>query len=362
MIIFCSLTVLTGCANETGYSDTSSGSSSEMSSGPVVDPPPVDFTGIPGLKDTEGISSLNNKECMYQPFCCDGGQIYFANPRDGQFLYSYDGEQLLCLDEIPAYCLNYFDNAVYFLSNGGQIDPQDHTYVDGYLYRYDLSERKTEKLSDFTMNEPTVNSEGIFYKNLDENNMTQVFRFDGASAQTEPLYSSFSIQQYNGYHLYNVPKDNSIDFFISNGGENYRLPIEGIPRRDCIVNGKYYYKTQGEGHLTSIDLSTGEQNKITPEDGNITDYTVFNGTEYLLLSVGELAVYKNGEIERLNCDDQQFQYIFSGESALYALKYKGGGGAREYDLVELTVDGSKVHSNNITSPGDVGYPDTIIFA
>lgn len=358
MIIICSLIGLTGCANETSNSDTSSEASFEASSEPTVD-----FTGIPGLKDTEGISALNNKESMYHPFCFNEEQIYFANPRDGQFLYSYDGEQLTRLNEIPVYDLNYFDNAVYFLSNGEPFNPQDYTAVGGYLYRYDLSERKTEKLSDFIMRSPIVTGDGVFYQNLDENNVPQVFKFDGSSTQTEPLYSSFSIQHYNGFHIYNnIPEKTKLGFFISNGEENYQLPIEGIPRFDCIVNGKYYYKTQGEGSLKSIDLSTGEQNKITPDDDFVVDYTVFNGTEYLLLHNGKLAVCKNGEVERLNCDNQQFKFIFSGKSALYALKCKWGSGKEEYDLVELTVDGDNVHSNNITSPVDVGYPDTITSA
>ena len=290
-------------------------SSETSSSESTVDLPTVDFTGIPSLKDTEGISALNNKECKYQPFCYDEEQIYFANPRDGQFLYSYDGECLTRLVEMPAYCLNYFDNAIYFLSNGELIDPQDYTTVGGYLYRHDLSKGMTDKLSDFFMESLSVNNKGIFYQNPDENGLTAVYRLDKSSDHNKPLYHSFSIQEYNGYHLYNVAGEEKIDFFLSNGEENYQLPIEGIPRFDCIVNGKYYYKTQGEGSLKSIDLSTGEQNKITPEDDAVGDYTVFNGTEYLLLRNGKLAVYKNGEIERLNCDNQQFEFIFSGKNA-----------------------------------------------
>lgn len=325
--------------SETTLSDTSPDALAE---------PISDFTGIPDLENTTGISSLNNKECMYQPFCYDEERIYFANPRDDQFLYSYDGEYLTRLAEMPVYGLNYCDNAVYFLSNGGRVDPQDRTTVGGYLYRYDLTENKTEKLSDFLMEALSVNAEGIFYQNPDENGLMTVYRFDQSADLNAPLYHSFSIQSYNGYHLYNVPGEEKIDFFLSNDEDSFQLPIEGIPRYDCIVNGKYYYRPQGVNSLILIDLSTGEQSQISPEDGSIHDYTFFDGTEYLLLD-GELASYDNGKLEYLN-GDGQYQYIFSGINALYALKYGYGNGDMEYDFVELTIDGNDVHSKNITSP------------
>ncbi len=335
----CLLICLTGCAAEESLPDSPPGALAEQYS---------DFTGIPDLKSTAGVSSLNNKECMYQPFCCDSEHIYFANPRDDQFLYSYDGESLTRLTDMPAYCLNYSENAVYFLSNGNPIDPQDYTTVGGYLYRYDLAENKTDKLSDFLMEAVSVNDEGVFFQNPDENGSAAVYKLDGSAEPVSPLYHSFSVQSYNGYHLYFIGGEDKIDFFLSNDEDCFRLPIEGIPRHDCIVNGKYYYRPQGVRSLNCIDLSTGEQNKISPEDSRIIDYTVFGGTEYLLLD-GKLASYKNGSLEYLNCGGQ-YQCVFSGEKALYALKYEYGNGDMEYDLVELTIDGNEVHSKNITSP------------
>lgn len=332
-----------GCDQQDESETTSPERTSEALAEPISD-----FTGIPDLENTTGISSLNNKECMYQPFCYDGERIYFANPRDGQFLYSYDGERLTRLAEMPVYGLNYCDNAVYFLSNGGTVDPQDRTTVGGYLYRYDLSENKTDKLSDFLMEALSVNAEGIFYQNPDENGLMTVYRFDQSAGLNAPLYHSFSIQSYNGYHLYNVSGEEKTDFFLSNDKDSFRLPIEGIPRYDCIVNGKYYYRPQGAHSLIRIDLSTGEQSQMSPADGRVHDYTVFHGTEYLLLD-GELASYDNGKLEYLNCDGQ-YQYLFSGLHALYALKGGYGNGGMEYDLVELAIDGTDVHSKNITSP------------
>lgn len=339
VLALCAFMGLTGCVSKTNLSDISSD---------VLTEPNSDFTGIPNLKNTTGISSLNNKECMYQPFCCDEERIYFANPRDDQFLYSYDGERLTRLAEMPVYGLNYCDNAVYFLSNGGMIDPQDRTTVGGYLYRYDRSENKTDKLSDFLMEALSVNSEGILYQNTDENGLTAVYKFDPSADLNAPLYHSFSIQSYNGYHLYNVAGEEKIDFFLSNDEDCFRLPIEGIPRYDCIVNGKYYYRPQGVHSLIRIDLSNGEQSQISPADGRIYDYTVFQGTEYLLLD-GKLTSYDNGKLEYLN-GDGQYQYIFSGFDALYALKYERGNGGMEYDFVELMIDGNDVYSKNITSP------------
>ncbi|MCM1333590.1 MAG: DUF5050 domain-containing protein [Bacteroides sp.] len=342
ILALCAFMGSAACAKEPNVSDSSPDA-------PIEAIP--DFTGISALEDTTGISSLNNKECTYQPFCCDDEYIYFSNPRDRQFLYSYDGERLTRLTEIPAYDLNYYDNAVYFLSNERTIDPQDRTTVPGYLYRYDLSEKRTDKLSDFLMSSLSVTAEGIFYQNEDENGLMNVYRFDDSEdpdAPDTPLYHSFSIQSYHRYHLSYVPGEERIDFYLSNDEESFRLPIEGLPRHDCIVNGKYYYTPQGVYSLMRLDLATGEQLRISPPDARVLDYTVFQGIEYLLLN-GEMASHHNGEIEYLN-SDHQYEYIYSGVNALYALKRTYGGGGMEYDLFELTIDGNNVHGKNITSP------------
>lgn len=306
-----------------------------------------EFKGIQELKGKTGSSAVNNKECCYQPFCYDDRAVYFANPRDNQYLYSYDGENLRLLADMPVYCLNCLDGMIYFLSNGSQLNPLDLITVQGYLYSYDILNEKLTCLTDYTVSNLFVSDRGILY--LQEScGHEAVYRLDESTGESIFMYDCYSIMDYHGYYIHHAYRNGRIDYFITDGSDSYQLPIEGISRNDCISDGKYYYRIQGKRSLNIIDLTNGERFDIeVPKGKSIWDYTVFNGEVYLLLG-GYLFVYREGEFINMN-EEIQFENIYIGRDCLYGLGEKyAGNERREYDFYKLIVEEGGVRGEKFT--------------
>lgn len=309
----------------------------------------LEFTGLPVFEKNGQASSLNNKECCYQPFCFDSERIYFANTKDGQYLYSYDGEALECLVEMPVHSLNYHNNSIYFLSDKELENFYPGASAEGYLYRYDLSEKKKEKLSDFIIRELRVTDEGIFYIGKDENNKVTVYQFDESAGEGTPKYHSFSINAVNGYHICFKPAEEKFELFLTNNEEAYILPVKDIPRYDCIVNGKYYYKPQSESSLLTIDLVTGKNEELPlPADMCMDDYTVFDGTVYVISDSREMFKIRGSEVKKLELLDDKYQavsnnvanisHLFSGPNAMYTMvEYRDEENEPIYDFAEIVL-------------------------
>lgn len=329
---------LTGCNAE---ADTTS---REMDS--IFDTAP-EFTGLPVFENSDQVSCLNSKESRYQPFCYDSERVYFTNAKDGQYLYSYDGENLECLVEMPVHSLNYYDNCIYFLSDKKLA--YFYGYNEGYLYKYDLAENKTEKLSDYLICELHVNDKGIFYIGIDENNKSTVYQFDETIGEGTPMYHSMSVLELNGYHICYEPSEEGLKNYITNNEEAYKLPINVVQRCDCIADGKYYYKPQSENSLFTVDLANGKNEKLPiPDDMPISDYTVFDGTLYI---VSSHYLYKlcGGELKKLEYVDEKLPFIvlnnsaniyqlFSAPNAMYTLVEYYEGDVRMYDFTEIILN------------------------
>ncbi len=273
----CLIITLSGCKNEEGnnvFSEENNvidgtiiKATTELSTQSSESLP--EFKGIQELKGKTGSSAVNNKECRYQSFCYDDKAVYIANPRDNQYLYSYDGENLRLLADMPVYSLNYRDGMIYFLSNGLQLDPLDLIPVQGYLYSYDILNEKLTCLTDFMVSNLFVTDMGILYLYTDKESggREAVYKLDEITGENIFMYENLSILDYHGYYIYYAVENGKADYFISDGSRSYQLPIKGTPRYDCISDGKYYYRTQEKRSLNIIDLTNGERFEIEVPKG-----------------------------------------------------------------------------------------------
>lgn len=312
----------------------------------IIEPIP-EFKGISDLKGKTGSSAVNNKECCYQAFCYDDKAVYFANPGDNQYLYSYDGENLRLLTDMPVYCLNYRDGMIYFLSNGSPLNLLDLTTVKGYLYSYDILNEKLTRLTNFTVGNLFVSDRGILFLR-ETDGREAVYKLDESTGESIYIYDCYSIMDYHGYYIYHTYGKERIDYFITDGCESYQLPIAGVSRNDCISDGKYYYRIQGERSLNIIDLTDGERCEISAPKGKLfSEYTIFNGEVYLLLN-GYLFVYREEEFVQMN-EEIQFENIYVGRDCLYGfgIKYTENM-KREYDFYKLVVEEDGVRAEKIT--------------
>ena len=273
----CLIITLSGCKNEEGnnvFSEENNvidgtiiKATTELSTQSSESLP--EFKGIQELKGKTGSSAVNNKECRYQSFCYDDKAVYIANPRDNQYLYSYDGENLRLLADMPVYSLNCRDGMIYFLSNGLQLDPLDLIPVQGYLYSYDILNEKLTCLTDFMVSNLFVTDMGILYLYTDKESggREAVYKLDEITGENIFMYENLSILDYHGYYIYYAVENGKADYFISDGSRSYQLPIKGTPRYDCISDGKYYYRTQEKRSLNIIDLTNGERFEIEVPKG-----------------------------------------------------------------------------------------------
>lgn len=372
--VFCALCLallltptLTGCGNEGKVNENDFGTESDASAPKIEEnltetgaetktggetetgilKAVPEFMGISDLKGKTGSSAVNNKECCYQAFCYDDKAVYFANPGDNQYLYSYDGKNLRLLTDMPVYCLNYRDGMIYFLSNGSPLNLLDLTTVKGYLYSYDILSEKLTRLTNFTVGNLFVSDRGILFLRETDGHEA-VYKLDESTGESIYIYDCYSIMDYHGYYIYHTYGKERIDYFITDGCESYQLPIAGVSRNDCISDGKYYYRIQGERSLNIIDLTDGERFKIeVPNGKTFSDYTVFKGETYLLLG-GYLFVYRDGELIKMN-DEMQFRNIYVGKDCLYGLRENyAGNESMEYDFYKLVVEEDGVTAEKIT--------------
>ena len=261
-------------------------------------------------------------------------------------MYVYDGEKSKCLAKVPANSLNFYDNKIYFISDGKAIDPYDYIDHEGFLFSYDLESEELTRLTDFYISQPLyVNSEGIFYIHLSKNEKVTVYKLDEGSGVITPLYKSYCIINYNGFHYNFFSKCDSDGLrttylCLSDNEKNYVLNESsneiGFPTGECIANGKFYFRRQGMKSLTSIDLKDGTvfEFPVNPKFP-YSDYTIFNGTEYVAREDG-LCEFMDGKFLKYTRKEQlvSIERLFSDSKGMFAL-IKGMDGPNDWDLAEI---------------------------
>lgn len=307
-----------------------------------------DFVGIPLSENPEESSALNSKSYGFNPICFDTDNVYFSNPKDRQSLYVYDGKASKCLVKLPVNTLNYYDYKIYFISSGKTVNPDDSIDCEGFLYMYDLKTAELTRLTDFYISDPLyVSSKGIFYERADDiNGKCTVYKLDEASGEITPMYNSYKILNYNGFHYNMITEyDEVSDIYtahlcLSGDESSYSLITSSdeisFPTCECIANGKFYYKQQGNNSLTSIDLKDGTVFKypVSSEYG-LGDYTFFDGTEYMLFGDG-LYEFRDGRFIKYHNFNSKASIvrIYSGPNGIYALTRVN---TSSYDLAEIAL-------------------------
>lgn len=332
--------MLCGCAQQGEAPSTSDNapSSSEETEQPnlqelYADSP--EFTGIAFDKDAAPCPSVNYKMFFPQMLCFNDETVYFANPRGGLRLYSFDGKETRRLTDIPAMSPFYRDGAVYFLST-----PADYTQHSsdekGKLYKYNVESGETVPLSDIAMSGLLADENGIYYSASEPegNGISKIikYKFDEESGSSEKISEVAWFQHYGDIELvFATPKEEGggLVIYLKKGEEVYHLLTGVIPAQYSICDGKFYYFDQDTRDLFSIDLTNGERKELE----SAHDYSVLNG-EFYYLSREEL--HKSGETElkltysdkflsehedseEIQDRDYHFNKLYTTRSELYAL-------------------------------------------
>lgn len=346
------LLLMTGCASSSDTSeDSSSGTDGEISQTYISEYPA--FSGLPlSEKVINEYSTLNNKSRMPQIFCNNGDTVYFANPDDELYLYSYDGKEAKRLSETAAFSLNYYGNSIYFLSPEDYDDPeiwfltmQERT---GIPYRYDIESGTVTKLGDTLMNDLRVDENGIFGSITEDNGATYVYRVDPQSGECERAYRGFGIQHIGDYELMveDSNENDGLDILLVNGEEKVRILTYVVPFYDCIHQGIYYYRDNNTGlSFHSLNLVSGEAKEMP----KCSDYTVFDG-KLLMIIKDKLYLYTGEDTEQITVGqhiegdpsapiyrDYNIECLYTANDKLYAVVSHIMGRTEYYSLARLNI-------------------------
>ncbi|MCH5348407.1 MAG: hypothetical protein J1E40_03725 [Oscillospiraceae bacterium] len=293
------------------------------------------FTGL-NIQDTDtDFSPLVNKKSMnHQLFCYDdNGNIYFSDPMNNYSLYSYDGTKTKLLADVPAYCLNYYDGKIYFLSENKIINIEDRISPEGYPFECDIGSGEMSQIRERKITGMTV-IDGEIY-GINEENACYVYRYDRTSDTEEKLFNSFDIAKAGKYFLTFEPGADRIDFYLESKDDKILFINDDIPLNSCFCYGKFYYKSQSDYALKVIDLQSGERKSL---DGS-ADYSFLNGDLYVLNNDHHLCRYDGNDfiiMEEMN----QYEYIYSDNKNLFGIKKEYSLSARvmEYFFVKINGD------------------------
>lgn len=340
------LLLLTGCTNSADGS--SSVTDSESSQNCITEYP--EFTGLSlSEKAVNEYSTLNNKSRMPQIFCNNGDTVYFANPEDGLFLYSYDGNEAKCFSETAAFSLNYYDNSVYFLSPEYMEElavwflPMESRI--GTPYRYDIESGTVTKLGDTLMSDLCVDENGIFGSITEDNGAAYIYRVDPQSGECERAYRGFGIHHIDGYELMveDSSENDGLDILLV-GDEKVRILTYVVPFYDCIHQGIYYYRDNNTGlSFHSLNFVSGEAKEMP----KCSDYTVFDG-KLLMIIKNKLYLYTGNDTERISVEphkegdssaliDYNINYLYTANDKLYAVVSYSVGRTEYYFLARLNI-------------------------
>lgn len=310
-----------------------------------------EFTGISYDENVTPCPSINNKLHYPQILCFHDETVYYADPRDGLRLYSFDGKETERLTEVAAMSPFYLDGEIYFLSASADYIHSESS-EKGQLYKYSINSGETVLLSDMAMRNLLVDENGIYYCVYEPKETGRIktvfYKFDEESGDSEKLSEVNFFQRYGNIELIFAPAEELSDLviYLKKGDEVYRFLTGVIPSQYGIWNGKFYYIDQNTRVLYSIDLTNGAKEEF----GKASDYAVLNGEVYCLVGdkphkAGDTAdpniVYSilsdQTEDEQIQENDYHFLHLYTTGSELYALvEWYTENGASENSIARIT--------------------------
>lgn len=313
-----------------------------------------EFTGISYDENVTPCPSINNKLHYPQILCFHDETVYYADPRDGLRLYSFDGKETERLTEVAAMSPFYLDGEIYFLSASADYIHSESS-EKGQLYKYSINSGETVLLSDMAMRNLLVDENGIYYCVYEPKETGRIktvfYKFDEESGDSEKLSEVNFFQRYGNIELIFAPaeEDSDVVIYLKNGEETYRFLTGVIPAQYGIWNGKFYYVDQNSRVLYSIDLTNGTREEF----GTVSDYAVLNGDVYYLNSdklykmgnTGDLKIVYSDEFfseqdEKGNIQDKDYHYLnlYTTGSELYALvEWYSESGTLSDSIARITV-------------------------
>ena len=244
----------------------------------------VSFLTREKVKYNEGYVNGNTAGNLYNGgmFCEHNGTIFFANPNDGNRLYSMDsnGENLKKLSNDVANFINADDNYVYYVRNnvGQDLDYDFFSFYRNALCRIDHNGKNETILDTDPCNYATLIGNYIYYLHYDKKDASTLYKvkIDGTDKKQVRKESMFTCCTDGQYFYYNGNNSSGSIFRFDTASDSAGVIYEGNCYKPTVdENGSDIYFIDGNQNTALVHTNTnfGETTVVTTDQ--IDTYNVY---------------------------------------------------------------------------------------
>ena len=317
--------------------------SSSISTGNISDtetanniewPYELDFDGVntDPLKEVKtGNLRTNYKffseiSCLFCPDM-ENDILYYVNYDKDNYIYQLKDDNISLLVDMPAFCLQLWDNKLYFISfNDNNVNT---IFKTGDIYCFDINSKKVELIQQTDAFSLVVDSYGIFYQTYD--NGLEAYRIEFDSNTPQKVEDYFFYFPYNEYMIINDIND-PINIYICNietGEKTFLVPIS-YAQYQYLLFAEDYMVFSLNRLVYVLNLRTGKKDIYDIESMTGTfaapvDYFLINNILYMVNTNRFLALdLSNGKLvfpSRYITYDEQINswYVFAGKEHYYTV-------------------------------------------
>ena len=284
----------------------------------------------------EGYVNGNTAGNLYSGgmFCEHNGTIFFANPKDGNRLYSMDsnGENLKKLSNDVANYINADDNYVYYVRNnvGQSIDFEFFSFFRNALCRIPRNGGTATILDTDPCNYSTLIGNYIYYLHYDSQEGSTLYKvkIDGTEKQQvkdESMYTCCAVGQ---YFYYNGTNTIGSIFRFDTANDTARIIYEGNCYKPIVdKTGTDIYFIDGNQNTALVHTNTdfGETSVVTEDQ--IDSYNVYGDYIFYQKYDGEnsgICMIKNDGTGYMMIKKGTFKEIHVTEQLVFFTDYYTG--------------------------------------
>lgn len=292
------------------------------------------------MKDTtiynEGYVNGNTAGNLYNGgmFCEHNGTIFFANPKDGNKLYSMDsnGENLKKLSNDVANYINADDNYVYFVRNnvGESLDFEFFSFYRNALCRMTHDGSNVKILDTDPCNYVTLIGNYLYYLHYDSEDASTLYKIkiDGTDRQQVRKEAFFTCCAQGQYFYYNGNNTSGSIFRFDTANDSASVIYEGNCYKPTVdATGTDIYFIDGNQNTALVHTNTNFDETTVVTADQIDSYNVYGDYIFYQKYDGEnsgLCMIKKDGSEYRMIKKGDFKQIHVTEQLVFFTDYHSG--------------------------------------
>lgn len=267
-----------------------------------------------GYVNGSSAGNLYNKGMM----CESNGTIFFANPNDGNKLYSMDsdGNNVKKLSDDVANFINADDNYVYYVRNnvGGEINFHFFSFHRNALCRIPRNGGEVALLDKEPCNYASLIGNYIYYLHYDKADASTLYkvRIDGKERKQLTNEGIFTCATNGQYFYYNGMTKTGSLYRFDTANDTSSVIFEGNCYQPTNISDTEFYYIDGDKDeaLTYCNITTGEKRTVIDDSidfynihGDVIYYQKFDGEDsgicWKNITTGTEGMIRQGDYKNL---------------------------------------------------------------